>query len=126
MVTHRKRAGNSKSRSGARDRRYEIALYRAVADPTRRAILDHLMRRPLEAGAIARKFPVSRPAISRHLRLLRRAALVREQRLGRRRIYHADPAPLRQIDEWLARYRLFWSARLIDLKEFVESNRGRQ
>jgi DNA-binding transcriptional ArsR family regulator len=81
------------------------------------------MTGPMEAGAIARQFPVSRPAISRHLRLLRRASLVREQRVGRRRVYHLDPAPLRQIDQWLERYRLFWSARLVALKEFVESER---
>ena len=97
-----------------------VALYRAIADPTRRAILDRLMIQPLEAGAIAARFPVSRPAISRHLRLLRRATLVREVRHGRRRDYHLDPQPLQQIDEWLTRYRLFWSAKLVALKEFVE------
>lgn len=75
----------------------------------------------MDAGAIARQFPVSRPAISRHLRLLRRAALVREHRVGRRRVYHVDPAPLQTIDQWLDRYRIFWSARLVALKEIVEA-----
>jgi len=97
------------------------AVYRAVADPTRRAILDDLVTGPLTVNEIAGRFTVSRPAISKHLRLLRRARLVRQQRDGRRRVYHLEPAPLRAIDQWLERYRLFWSARLLDLKDFVES-----
>jgi DNA-binding transcriptional ArsR family regulator len=96
-------------------------VYRAVSDPTRRAILDGLADGPLTVNEIAGRFTVSRPAISKHLRLLRRARLVRQQRQGRRRVYHLDPTPLRAIDRWLARYRLFWSARLLDLKDFVES-----
>ena len=97
------------------------AVYRAVADPTRRAILDDLVTGPLTVNEIAGRFPVSRPAISKHLRLLRRARLVRQQRDGRRRVYHLEPAPLHAIDQWLERYRLFWSARLLDLKDFVET-----
>ena len=97
------------------------AVYRAVADPTRRAILDGLFTGPLTVNEIAARFPVSRPAISKHLRLLRRARLVRQQRAGRRRVYHLEPAPLHAIDQWLERYRLFWSARLLDLKDFVET-----
>jgi len=95
--------------------------FRAVADLTRRQIIEHLLAGPMDAGDIARRFTVSRPAISRHLRLLRRAALVREHRVGRRRVYQLDPAPLREIDQWLDRYRLFWSARLVALKEFAEA-----
>ncbi len=97
------------------------ALYRAIADDTRRAILDLLLASASTAGGIAARFAISRPAISRHLRLLRAAALVVETRDGRRRVYRATPEPLRVIDAWLARYRLFWSARLVELKEFVES-----
>ena len=97
------------------------AVYRAVADPTRRAILDGLAAGPLTVNEIAARFPVSRPAVSKHLRLLRRARLVRPRRQGRRRVYHLDPTPLRQIDAWLERYRLFWAARLLDLKDLVES-----
>lgn len=63
------------------------AAFSALADPTRRAVLDLLRRGSLPAGVIARAFPVSRPAISKHLRLLRRAHLVRERREGRRRLY---------------------------------------
>ncbi len=92
----------------------------AVADPTRRAVLDLLRAGSRPAGEIARAFPVSRPAISRHLRQLRRAGLVREHRRGRHRFYQLDPAPLREVDRWLQRYRVFWEHKLSALKSFVE------
>jgi DNA-binding transcriptional ArsR family regulator len=97
------------------------AAFGALADPTRRAVLDLLRRGSLPAGRIARAFPVSRPAISKHLRLLRRAHLVRERREGRRRLYHLNPEPLRAVDAWLNDYRIFWQMSLSDLKSFVET-----
>jgi DNA-binding transcriptional ArsR family regulator len=97
------------------------AAFGALADPTRRAVLDLLRRGSLPAGQIARAFPVSRPAISKHLRLLRRAHLVRERREGRRRLYHLNPEPLRAVDAWLNDYRIFWQMSLSDLKSFVET-----
>lgn len=100
------------------------AVYRAIADRTRRAILDRLLQGPLTVREIARHFPISRPAVSRHLRLLRRAKLVEAEPRGRERFYHAAPAPLAVVDEWLARYRLFWQTRLLALKDFVESHPG--
>ena len=99
-------------------------VFRAVSDPTRRAILDQLSAKDLTVNEIVRSFRVSRPAISRHLRLLRRATLVTEQRRGRQRIYRLNAAPLQAIDLWVGRYRLFWSAKLLDLKAFIESERG--
>ncbi len=95
-------------------------IFSAIADPTRRVILDRLRAAPLRAGDIADAFPVSRPAISRHLRVLRRAKLVRHEKRGRERFYMIDPAPLKRIDDWLNSYRLLWAANLIALKEFVE------
>src|SRR5215472_9572886 len=97
------------------------AAFGALADPTRRAVLDLLRQQRLPAGRIARAFSISRPAISKHLRLLRRARLVREHRSGRNRIYELDPAPLRAVDSWLSRYRVFWETGLANLKTFVES-----
>jgi DNA-binding transcriptional ArsR family regulator len=97
------------------------ATFQALADPTRRAVLDLLRRGSQPAGQIAEAFPVSRPAISKHLRLLRRAHLVREHREGRNRIYHLNPEPLRAVDLWIEQYRSFWSASLSNLKAFVES-----
>jgi DNA-binding transcriptional ArsR family regulator len=101
--------------------RKDEAIFQALADPTRRAVLDLLRRGSQPAGAIAAAFPVSRPAISKHLRLLRRAHLVREHREGRHRVYHLNPEPLQAVDSWLDHYRSFWTASLANLKTFVES-----
>lgn len=100
--------------------------FRALADPTRRGVLDLLRRGSLPAGEIARAFPVSRPAISKHLRLLRRARLVRERREGRRRLYQLNPGPLRAVDSWLSSYRVFWQMNLAGLKAFVETEHARK
>lgn len=100
--------------------------FQALADPTRRAVLDLLRRGSQPAGQIASAFPISRPAISRHLRLLRRAHLVREQRQGRNRVYHLNPEPLRAVDSWIAQYRAFWTASLTNLKAYVEAGHARE
>src|ERR1700686_1799796 len=84
----------------------------ALADPPRRAVLDLLRRGSQPAGQIAEAFPVSRPAISKHLRLLRRAHLVREHREGWHRVYQLNPDPLRAVDSWLDQYRNFWKISL--------------
>ncbi|MDC8012403.1 metalloregulator ArsR/SmtB family transcription factor [Tahibacter soli] len=97
----------------------------AIADPTRRAILDLLRTGDLCAGDLARQFPVSRPAIAKHVRILRSAGLLREHRRAQQRIYSLDPAALGEIDNWLAPYRLFWAARLTDLKQLLESTENR-
>jgi DNA-binding transcriptional ArsR family regulator len=96
------------------------AAFQALADPTRRAVLDLLRRGRQPAGEIAGAFPISRPAISKHLRLLRRAHLVEERREGRHRVYQLNPEPLRAVDSWLDQYRRFWTMNLNNLKQFVE------
>ena len=95
--------------------------FQALADPTRRAVLDLLRWGSQPAGEIAEAFPISRPAISKHMKLLRRAHLVREHREGRHRVYQLNPEPLRAVDSWLDQYRRFWSANLSSLKAFVET-----
>ncbi len=102
------------------------ATFSALADPTRRAVLDLLRRGRQPAGQIAQAFPVSRPAISKHLRLLRRAHLVNEHREGRHRFYDLNPEPLRAVDSWLDQYRTFWNASLTNLKAFVEAEYARE
>ncbi|MFZ0420813.1 MAG: metalloregulator ArsR/SmtB family transcription factor [Candidatus Sulfotelmatobacter sp.] len=97
------------------------ATFQALADPTRRAVLDLLRRGSQPAGEIAGAFPVSRPAISKHLRLLRRAHLVQEHREGRHRVYQLNPEPLRAVASWLDLYRAFWKMNLTNLKTFVEA-----
>lgn len=103
----------------------EIA-FQALADPTRRAVLDLLRRGSQPAGQIASAFPVSRPAISKHLRLLRRAHLVSEHREGRHRVYQLNPEPLRAVDSWIEQYRVFWTTSLNNLKAFVEAEHARE
>jgi DNA-binding transcriptional ArsR family regulator len=100
--------------------------FSALADPTRRAVLDLLRQGSQPAGRIAKAFPLSRPAISKHLRLLRRAHLVHEHREGRHRFYKLNPAPLKAVDSWLEQYRVFWSASLTNLKAFVEAEYARE
>jgi DNA-binding transcriptional ArsR family regulator len=78
----------------------------AIADPTRRSILDLLRGGEHSAGDLAGRFPVSRPAISRHIRILRRAGLVRERRYVRSRLYSLDSRALAEVDAWLSPYRL--------------------
>ena len=95
--------------------------FNALSDPTRRAVLDLLRHGSQPAGQIAGAFTVSRPAISKHLRLLRRADLVREHRQGRHRFYHLNPDPLKVVDSWLNDYRNFWRKNLDSLKAFVET-----
>lgn len=99
-----------------------MAVFAAVADPTRRSILDALRASPegRTVNQIASGYRMSRPAISKHLRILRRAALVHERKHGRQRIYQLTPRPLAEIDQWLAAYRLHWAGVLLDLKDFVE------
>lgn len=102
------------------------ATFQALADPTRRAVLDLLRRGALPAGQIAREFPVSRPAISKHLRLLRRARLVEEHREGRHRLYRINAEPFRGVEAWLEQYRVFWQASLTRLKAFVETEQEKE
>jgi DNA-binding transcriptional ArsR family regulator len=102
------------------------ATFQALADPTRRAVLDLLRRGSQAAGQIASAFPLSRPAISKHLRLLRRAHLVHEHRDGRLRVYELNPEPLRVVDSWIEQYRVFWTAGLNNLKAFVEAEYARE
>lgn len=96
-------------------------VFGAVADPIRRAILDALVGGEISAGDLAARFPVSRPAISRHLRVLRGVGLVSETRRAQSRLYTLNPAPLADIDRWLTRHRLAWGARLHDLKRHVQN-----
>jgi DNA-binding transcriptional ArsR family regulator len=97
------------------------SAFNAIADPTRRAILDHLRAGELAAGDIARRFPVSRPAIAKHVRVLRQAGLLKHRREAQTIFYALDPKGLAEVDRWLAPYRLFWAARLTDLKNLLEA-----
>jgi DNA-binding transcriptional ArsR family regulator len=84
----------------------------ALADPTRRRILELLADGDVAAGELSAEFDVSRPAVSRHLRVLREAGLVQSRVDGQRRVYSLDARPLAELDEWLTPYRRFWAQRL--------------
>ena len=95
-------------------------VFRAIADPTRRAILDRLRAGPTPVNALADDFRQSRPAISKHLRVLRQARLVSEERVGRQRRYQLQPAPLQQVVGWIEGYRALWQMNLDNLKRYLE------
>lgn len=99
----------------------------AVADSTRRAILDRLRQGDAPVAEIAAAFAISRPAISKHLRVLKDAQLVRERpggSDGRQRIYQLNAQPLREVAQWAETYQEFWRTNLASLKSHVESARG--
>jgi DNA-binding transcriptional ArsR family regulator len=95
---------------------YESALV-ALADPTRRRVLDELRTGPKPVGAIAAKLPVSRPAVSQHLKVLREARLVSERPEGTRRVYFIDPYGLGELRAWLDR---LWDQSLVAFQAEVE------
>lgn len=88
----------------------------ALADPTRRAILDHLARGPARVTELAAPFDISLNSVSKHIRVLERAGLVRRRKRGREQILSLDPAPLDEAAEWMERQRRFWTARLDTLE----------
>jgi DNA-binding transcriptional ArsR family regulator len=89
-----------------------MICFAALADPTRRRIVEMLAIRELPAGDIARQFQISPPAVSQHLKMLRDAGLVRVRNDAQRRIYGLERAGFDELDQWLARVRQFWSGRL--------------
>jgi DNA-binding transcriptional ArsR family regulator len=99
------------------------STYDAIADPTRRRVLGLLAERERTAGEIAAAFTISRPAVSRHLRVLREAGLVRARPEAQRRVYALDPRPLEDVDTWLASIRAFWEPRLDALQRHLEERR---
>jgi DNA-binding transcriptional ArsR family regulator len=96
-------------------------IFRAIADPTRRAILDRLRAGPTPVNTLAGDFRHSRPAISKHLRVLKDARLVTETKVGRERLYRLQPVPLQQVASWIEGYRAFWLTKLTQLKQYLES-----
>ena len=95
-------------------------VFKALADPTRRQILSLLRERRRSVGEIASNFRVSRPAISKHLRLLKDAGLVVDRPQGTTRMCELNAAPLRDINTWLQTYSAFWTQSLERLKTLVE------
>jgi DNA-binding transcriptional ArsR family regulator len=94
-------------------------VFRALADPTRRAVFEHLCKREMSVSDLKKGFPVSQPAISQHLSTLKEAGLVRERREGRFAFYRAEPRGLSPLAEWVDRYRSFWPERIEKLRRLL-------
>jgi DNA-binding transcriptional ArsR family regulator len=103
-------------------RRRNDQVFRAIADPTRREILSLLRGGQRSVGELAGNFRTSRPAISKHLRLLRSAGLVTTHRRGTSSLCGLNAKPLRAVNDWLQDYQAFWSESLRQLKSYVEEN----
>jgi DNA-binding transcriptional ArsR family regulator len=101
-----------------------VDVFAALADPSRRRILELLATSERQAGEIAAAFAITRPGISKHLRQLREAGLVRARSDGARRVYSLEPAALDEVDAWVRRTRGFWEERLDALE--TEVRRGRR
>ena len=106
--------------------RREDAVFHAIADPTRRKILGLLRNDRLTVGEIAANFRTSRPAISKHLRLLRSAGLVVSHKDGTASICGLNAKPLRTVNDWLQDYREFWGESLRNLKRYIEETENQK
>ena len=100
------------------------AVMHALADESRRTVLEVLREHPATAGELASLLPIARPGVSRHLRVLREAGLVEACRQAQRRVYSLRPEPLAEVDVWLAPYRALWQQRLDALH--TEVGRGKR
>jgi len=98
-------------------------VFRAVADPTRRELLDRLSEGEESMMKLAESFDISLPAVSQHLKVLREAGLVEERREGRMRVYTLIPGPLREVSDWVGHYEQFWQSRLRRLGEHLRKNK---
>lgn len=87
-------------------------VFHAIADPTRREIIDLLAARALPVNKVAEQFDISRPAVSKHIKILNECGLVVIRSEGRKRFCRADPSKLKEVLEWTVKYRKFWSGRL--------------
>ena len=105
------------------NRKRNEAVFRAIADPTRREILGMLRGRPYSVGEIAANFHTSRPAISKHLRMLRTVGVVATTQRGTARICALNAEPLRAVSDWVSDYEAYWGKTLQSLKRYVEDER---
>jgi DNA-binding transcriptional ArsR family regulator len=98
------------------------AVFGAIAEPTRRAMLDLLSKGEHSVSDVVDRFDVTQPAISHHLRILRQAGLVKVRQVGRERLYRLHGRPLREVYNWVAHYEQFWTDKLGALGEHLRRN----
>jgi DNA-binding transcriptional ArsR family regulator len=99
-------------------------VFSALANPVRRRLLELLIDGPRTAGELAGEFELSRPAVSEHLAVLRRASLVREEPRGRERYYDLVAGPLEEVDQWLHPFERYWRDRLRSLSDVLDEDGG--
>lgn len=96
-------------------------VFQAIADPTRREIINLIAIKPLNLNTIADNFPISRPAISQHIKILSECGLVVIHKKGRERYCEAQLQPLNQVADWVEKYRTFWNTKLDALEKFLDN-----
>jgi DNA-binding transcriptional ArsR family regulator len=94
-------------------------VFQAIADPTRREIISIIANRSMNLNAVADQFDVSRPAISKHIKILTQCGLITIKQVGRERYCEAKLQKLNEVSEWVERYRIFWNQKLDALEEFL-------
>jgi|SRR5215472_13321057 DNA-binding transcriptional ArsR family regulator len=102
----------------------EPDVFRAVADPSRRQILDKLRIRAMPVHELSEGLEMTAPAVSQHLKLLREVGLIAEERQGRNRVYTLTPEPLKELVDWASHYQQFWPARLAALGDHLKKKKG--
>lgn len=101
------------------------SAFGALADPTRRAILERLSDGETSVGELAAPFDISPPAVSRHLKVLEEAGLIARRVEKQRRMIRIDPSRLREVSDWVNRYREFWEGQLDSLGAYLEKQKGK-
>lgn len=97
-------------------------VFRAIADPTRREIIDIVAKKNINLNAVADHFNISRPAISKHIKILSECGLIVMRREGRDRYCEANLAKLTEVSQWLSRYSVFWTGKLKALEQHLDKN----
>ena len=97
-------------------------IFQAIADPTRRALLDILREGEQPVKQLAEPFQMTMPAISQHLQILCEAGLVQVRKSGRQRLYRLNPEPLKEVSTWITNYEEFWQEKLDKLSAYLEEN----
>jgi DNA-binding transcriptional ArsR family regulator len=104
----------------------DVDVFAALANPVRREILMRLRKGPRGVGELTEGFDLSRPAVSEHLQVLRKARLIREEPRGRERYYHLDPRPLSEVEAWLETFERYWKQRMVTLEAVLNEQEKRR
>lgn len=114
------------ARAASADARPIDGVFRALADPTRRHVLERLRRSPASVSELAAPFDMALPSFVEHLRVLESGGLVRSEKVGRVRTYELAPERLKLAEDWLVRQRMLWERRLDQLDEYLIELKGKK